>query len=357
MKRRNLKLQISPKRFQRAQTAVYECQSAITPRDKLRGKADEFMQELTLQVETLEDALRAEQQLKEKYETALTKLEKENKQLAEDITVLEHQLALTREELEVQKNHLVSPAGQKRSLHQRKKSEPFFNFRDRENENEQMLQNQIKSLQDLCASQEKLIQKCVKNLHKKKDTIEKYKQQVMHLREEKANLTCVLQKEKALLDASRFIFEEDEDESLLSTSESPAPFYKNSEKESLSLLDELSSTFHDFTEEQAFNFEKVNESNMRIVSPIIKPHNPDFADENMIEINPFASRAVSPANMVHTGGFEADDNLVEIHELVASTHNLLKEFLTKVSTPRKRRSYRTCLLGRLTQNTLFQLNV
>jgi hypothetical protein len=68
--RRSLEIRLpksSPK-LQRAQTALYECP---TPKDKLRDKIEQFIDDMTLQVESLEDALKAEQQLKENYEAGL----------------------------------------------------------------------------------------------------------------------------------------------------------------------------------------------------------------------------------------------------------------------------------------------
>jgi hypothetical protein len=71
MKGRNLKIQTSPKRVNRSQTLTFDSHSAVTPKENLRGHVGNFLQELTLQIETLEDALRAEQQLKQKYESGL----------------------------------------------------------------------------------------------------------------------------------------------------------------------------------------------------------------------------------------------------------------------------------------------
>jgi hypothetical protein len=70
--RRSLEIRIpkpSPKRLQRSQTALYK--HCPTPKDQLRGKIEQFMDDMTLQVESLEDALKAEQQMKEKYEAGL----------------------------------------------------------------------------------------------------------------------------------------------------------------------------------------------------------------------------------------------------------------------------------------------
>lgn len=71
MKGRNLRIRTSPKTLSQSRTTVFESSSAITPRDKLRGKVDLLMQELNDQVETLETALQNEHNLKDKHEAAL----------------------------------------------------------------------------------------------------------------------------------------------------------------------------------------------------------------------------------------------------------------------------------------------
>lgn len=202
-----------------------------------------------------------------------------------------------------------------------------------------------------------MIQKCIRNLQKKRETAKKYKLKVLELKEEKANLHTLVTREKALLNASKLIFEEDEDSSILvsyrqSTSESPAPFYKQSDRESLSLLDELSNTFHDFAEEQVFHSDKVNESQLRLVSPInqLQPKAHTF------ELNMFALEDHTPKGKQDHWDAQGG-SLGQVRELVSSTHDLLKDFLIKMQTPRRRKLYRTCLLSRLTQSQLFQVGV
>jgi hypothetical protein len=55
----------------RSQTITFDSHSAVTPKENLRGQVDNFLQELGLQIETLEDALQAEQHLKQQYESGL----------------------------------------------------------------------------------------------------------------------------------------------------------------------------------------------------------------------------------------------------------------------------------------------
>lgn len=231
---------------------------------------------------------------------------------------------------------------------------------------ERMLQTQVKSLRDLCSSQEKMIQKCVKTLQKKSETIAKYKQQAKTLKEEKNNLTLIAARDETMLEASRSIFEQDEEDIvrlMQSPSESPAPFYRNSVGESLSLLDELGGDFQDFAGAKAFTFDqaagppahlKVPQrlpTPMQFVSPIIRPDIGVLHDDNLIELNPFTSTLQSPT-------YKPDDNLEEIRELVESTHTLLKEFLApKPSPTRRRKPVRIGVLGRLTESKLFKLNL
>lgn len=71
MKRRNLGIQTSPKRVNSSQIITFDSHSTLTPKENLRGQVDNFLQELALQIETLEDALQAEKHLKQQYKSGL----------------------------------------------------------------------------------------------------------------------------------------------------------------------------------------------------------------------------------------------------------------------------------------------
>jgi chromosome segregation ATPase len=254
--------------------------------------------------------------------------------LQENLGLVNRQLNLTRQELEVSKTQLITPSNHRAAQHSRKKSEPFFSFKEKPAaSNEPLLQSQIKSLQELCATQEKTIQKCVQKLQKKRGCINTYKQQVNALKEERANLVVIAARDKAALEESRKGMSDiDEDESFSvrltqDVSEMPAPFHR-SRQQSINFFEELSSPIQTLRTEEP-PCEKEVESPQRIVSPLIKPINCEFPSEN----------------------------LHEIKHLATSTKNLVTELMTQLEPPPKRKRVRGCYLSLLTRSQLFMMNV
>jgi uncharacterized coiled-coil protein SlyX len=266
----------------------------------------------------------------------------------------EKQLRLTTQELEVSKTQLIVPSAHKKATHQRKTSEPFNFNKPAAFDAEAAMRKQVKSLQELAASQERTIQKCVSSLHKKRETIAKCKHKIRCFTEENSNLSNISAKNKALLDTSKILEEfDDEDHPFFvrtrqSPSGSPAPFYRRAQ--SVSLLDELSITVNDFTEENTFNFDRANEipsmspddSHIRFLSPLIRPIEHDQPDLPDLDLQ--------------------DHDCVEIKELLTATHDLLKDFTLKVEGYKRVRMSpktmsRPCLLSRLTQSQLFKVKV
>jgi uncharacterized coiled-coil protein SlyX len=275
--------------------------------------------------------------------------------LSNEIAYVETQLRLTKQELQISKTQDgIGPSARKKASHQRKSSEPFTFKKPTAFDIEAGMRKQVKSLHELAATQERTIQKCVDSLHKKRETIARCKLQIRSFTEENANLSNIGAKSRALLDTSLILeeFENEDDPFFVRTSQStngsPAPFYRQAQ--SVSLLNELSITVHDFTEENTFNFDKANEitsqspneSHIVFLSPLIRPNEHDQSDLPDLDLQ--------------------DHSCFEIKQLLTSTHDLLLDLPLKVESFKRMRMRpkamsKPCLLSRLTQSQLFKVKV
>jgi hypothetical protein len=254
--------------------------------------------------------------------------------LQQNFSLVNRQLNLTRQELEVSKTQLITPSNHRTAHHSRKKSEPFFSFKEKPApSNEPMLQSQIRSLQELCATQEKTVQECVQKLQKKRGSITRYKQQVKTLKEQRAHLAAISARDKAALhESAKSMFDVDEDEYLSvgvtqDVSDMPASFLR-SRQQSINFFEEFSTPIQTLTTEEP-HCEREAEFPVRIVSPLIKPIHCECPSES----------------------------LDEIKHLASSTKDLVKELMNELEPPSTRRRVRACYLSWLTRSQLFMMNV
>lgn len=224
---------------------------------------------------------------------------------------------------------------------------------------EEPLQRQVKSLQDLAATQERVLQKCVTELHKKQESIDKYKQKLKALRQETVELNSVVAKEQAQLTAFNASFKSKEKPKVsirvkFRSPEAPAPSEFNSQLGSPTHADQQNICL-DFPGEHTQDLAPSKDLEHSCQSSQSLPW--QIHGEHIIELNQYISTAPTPRASRQPHYKFSDYDICELRSLLNSTQNLLKTLPKPPQTPRKRRVYRTCLLSRLTQHQLFQLNV
>jgi chromosome segregation ATPase len=327
-----------------------------------------------MQVEALEDALKAEQALTKRYERGvkqypLLRLDQENSRLANQLAGMETHLSRIQQELEASK---AKPT-QAKLNHSRKKSILSFSQMNSENfDKEQILQSQVKSLQDLCASQEKMIQKCVESLQSKKHAVTRYRQRVALLEEEKQTM--------------QRMGSDDEDLGVVSVVQSPRQIprlrYLHTRRESLSLFQELGGSFNELCEAQPLQHKEAVKGDLQFISPEGPTHLKDSVNADLRALNVFhgeimpdrlnahhhqnAVSSCSDVDLAQSQVTQGDVRaktltelnrqcLSELKQTVAAANELLKSCLAKVKSPRTRQHKSMCLLSELTKSQAFTL--
>jgi len=321
---------IQPSQLKIKSTPIVYENVCLTPKEVLKYKVDEFLQELANQVETLEDALSNEQSTNEKYQRGVYQLEKENTKLAEKLAFLEGELRNAQSELDALKSqNMSSHIDRRKSFHISKTSKTLKTSTPSPKVEYPLYQSQVKSLQDLCNSQEKLIRKCLQSLQHKRSSAEKLKKEILMLKEEKTSLHHMIDQEHALIEAAKEICEDelDSDESCLSGS--PSPMLTASRKDSLEPFLDLANYHLDrlgkLTQEQHH-----------------KPPRLHF-------LSVPATRPVSPRPY-------KDESVTEIKQVLKTNNEMLQSYITKLKCS-KRRTYSTCWLSRRVSSQMFLLKL